>query len=171
MQTQNTLPENLTYGIQLWQLNCLYWDGHNYRFSRHHRAVDPTMRGRIAVPVNQALKSHFASPAELHTASAKGPHPPMHDDLRTMLPRGSSVYTVVTRESRTGSNCHLLVLAVVAGEIVSVTAAAAKMLGLNVEHGSLVKSGSRASAGGRIVSLLAVALYQDARVLTHIPLG
>lgn len=178
MQTQNTLPENLTYGIQLWQLNCLYWDGHNYRFSRHHRSVDPTMRGRIAVPVNQALKRRFAGPDDLCDAlkgPVKGTTPPMHiqsiQSLRELLPVGSSVYTVVTRESRTGANCHLVVLAVGGGTILPITAAVAELLGLTIEHGSLRKSGSRSSVGGRVVALLATALHQDARTLRPVSLG
>lgn len=173
MQTANPLPENLVYGIQLWMLNCIYFDGHNYRFSRSHSAVDPAMRGRIAVPINQALKRRFSGPDELHAAS-KGITPPMPSasvDLRTLLPRGSTLYTVVTRESRTGQNCHLLVLFPAGGEILSFTAAAAQLLGLAVEHGHVRVGGSRADAGGQLVTRLAVALYQDARALTHTSLG
>ena len=174
MQTANTLPENLAYGIQLWKLQCIYFDGRNYRFSRSHAAVDPAMRGRIAVPINQALKQRFASPGELQAASVKGIIPPMPSasvDLRTLLPRGSCVYTVVTRESRTGQNCHLLVLFPAGGEILSFTAAAGQLLGLPLEHGHLRMGASRAHAGAQLVTRLAIALYQDARALTHQSLG
>jgi hypothetical protein len=43
--------------------------------------------------------------------------------LRVLLPPDSIVYTVAMPESRTGSTTRVLVLAVVAGKIVSVTAA------------------------------------------------
>jgi hypothetical protein len=174
MQTQNTLPENLTYGIQLWQLNCLYWDGHNYRFSRHHRSVDPTMRGRIAVPVNQALKRRFAGPDDLCNAlkgPVKGLTPPMPDDLRFLLPRGSSITTVVTRESRSSSSSHVLVLAVVQGEIVSISAAVGAALNLPVEFGAVRVASPRSSAGSSLAHRLAIALYQDASALRQSAIG
>lgn len=177
MQTANTLPENLTYGIQLWQLNCLYWDGHNYRFSRHHRAVDPTMRGRIAVPVNQALKRRFAGPDDLCDAlkgPVKGTTPPMPTDsinLRALLRPGSDVYTVVMRESRTGGSCHLLVLIPAGGKILSVTAAAAEFLDLPTQHGQIGIEEPRARAGAMLTSQLAFALHNDARALKHQSLG
>jgi hypothetical protein len=176
MQTANTLPETLTYGIQLWELDCLYFDGRNYRYSRAHSAVDPAVRGRIAVPVNQALKCHFASPAELrlHIVSAKGHHLPMHsqaDTLRQLLPRGSSIYTVATRESRTGESCQVLALAVVQGEIVSITQAAAALLNLPAEFGNARINMPLRRAGAGFASQLAIALYQDAHALKHQSLG
>lgn len=177
MQTiPQSTPEHLTYGIQLWQLNCLYWDGRDYRYSRTHSAVEPALRGRIAVPVNAALKSRFASPAalRLYTVSAKGNSSSMQtqaDTLRAVLPRGSSVYTVVTRESRTGANCHVLLLAIVQGEIVSLSAAAAALLGLTVEFSAVRIAKPRMSAGATLAHQLAIALYQDARALRQSALG
>jgi hypothetical protein len=89
------------------------------------------------------------------------------DNLRALLPNGSAVYTVVTHESRSGANCRILVLAIVEGDIVSVTATAAALLGLKIEHGHAQINGSRAHAGPQLAERLAVALYQDARSLKH----
>jgi hypothetical protein len=93
------------------------------------------------------------------------------DTLRALLPRGAAVYTVVTHESRTGTNCRILLLAIAQGEIVSVTAAAATLTGLAVEHGHAQISESRAHAGRLFVERVAVALHQDARSLKHRSLG
>lgn len=175
MQTANTLPENLTYGIQLWALNCLYWDGHNYRFSRYHAAVDPAMRGRIAVPINQALKSRFAHPDALcDFLHAKGTTPlmpapgPGADTLRALLPLHSSVYTVFMGETRTGSACRVLVLAIVKGEIVSIGATVGPLLHLPLAEEAAVIAVSRDDGpGAELVRRLAIALYQDAGALSH----
>lgn len=177
MQTANTHPENLTYGIQLWQLNCLYWDGHNYRFSRHHRSVDPAVRGRIAVPVNQALKRRFAGPDDLCNAlkgPAKGTVPPMPSsvsDLRVLLPRGATVFTFVVSETRTGMACRLLVFAVVHGEIILVTRAVAAALELEMHHAQIIFLGSREAAGVALVAELGRALHGDSRALRHQAIG
>jgi hypothetical protein len=182
MKAAHTLPENLIYGIQLWKLNCLYFDGHNYRFSRHHSAVEPAMRGRIAVPVNQALKHRFADPTALYDyahsvnypQSAKGTAPPMQSssaNLSALLPIGSDIYTVVMRESRTGGSCHLLVLIPAGGKILSVTAAAADLLNLPTQHGQIGIESPRARAGAMLTSQLALALHQDVHALRHQSLG
>jgi hypothetical protein len=177
MQTTNTHPENLTYGIQLWQLNCLYWDGHNYRFSRHHRAVDPAVRGRIAVSVNQALKRRFAGPDDLCNAlkgPAKGTVPPMPSsvsDLRGLLPRGAAVSTFVVSESRTGASCRLLVFAVVQGEIIPLTHAAAGAVELEIYSDQVIVNASRANAGAELVARLARVLHGDPGALHHHSIG
>jgi hypothetical protein len=91
------------------------------------------------------------------------------DDLGALLPRGSAVYTVVTHESRSGANCRVLVLAIVQGEIVSVTASAAALIGRAVEHGQVQISGARAHAGRQFVDRVDVACIRmrDRSSITH----
>jgi hypothetical protein len=172
MESQAISREHIIYGVQLWTLNCLYWDGRNYRYSRAHAAVDPALRGHIAVPVNRALKHQFANPGELH-AYAKGTittMPTPGTDLGRLLPRGCVVSTLTTRESRTGRT-YLVVLTVVHGEIVAITAAVAGLLSLPIEHGQLHLDAPRARAGQTIVSNLAAALHGDPHALDHQSLG
>lgn len=175
MQTTPTTSEQLTYGIQLWMLNCLYWDGHNYRWHRHHRAVEPALRGKVAVDVNRALKRRFATPGELYDAAHREGNlitmPTTSGELGGLLPRGAAVSTFVVNETRTGAACRLLVFAVVQGEIVLVTRAVAAALGLDLHFAQLIYPGSRAKAGAELVAHLAHALHGDPRALRHQALG
>jgi hypothetical protein len=171
MQTTFT-SEQLTYGIQLWKLNCLYWDGHNYRWARHHRSVEPAQRGKIAVTVNRALKRRFASTFELHEAAHSEGNlitmpVPAVTDLRALLPRGATVSTFPVVESRTGLSSRLLVFAVVQGEIVSITHAVATALRLETHAGQVIIASERGQAGAALVGGLARALYGDALALHH----
>jgi hypothetical protein len=175
MQTTIT-SDQVAFGIQLWKLNCLYFDGHNYRFSRHHRAVETSQRGRIAVTVNRALKRRFASPGELYAAAAHAEGnlitmPNASGDLRGLLPRGATLSTFVVNETRTGMSCRLVVFAVVQGEIVLVTRAVAAELNLETHYAQIVFPGSRAKAGAELVANLARALHGDPLALRHQALG
>ena len=54
-----------------WSDNLIYWDGHNYRWTRSPRLksdLPPNSKsGRIAVPFNACLK--LVSPEKLHRIS------------------------------------------------------------------------------------------------------
>lgn len=169
MQTQYS-SEQITYGIQLWKLGCLYFDGHNYRFSRSHKVVEAAQRGRIAVTVNQALKRRFADTAELHAvASEEGNHTtmPVPTDLRGLLPRGATVSTFIVSETRTGAACRLLVFVVVQGEIIPLTHAAAAAVELETYNDQVIVNASRANAGAELVARLARVLHGDPGALRH----
>lgn len=170
----NISSEQLTYGIQLWKLNCLYWDGHNYRWSRHHRSVQPAHRGRIAVTVNRALKHRFATPLELAQVAREGntvtmPSVPSH--LPGLLPRGATVSTFVTSESRTGMSCRLLVFIVVQGEIIPLAHSVAAALALETYSDQIILAAPRAKAGPELVARLARELHGDPAALRHHAIG
>jgi hypothetical protein len=175
MQTITTTSEQLTYGMQLWKLNCLYWDGHNYRWVRHHRAVEPAQRGKIAVAVNRALKQRFATPSELYDACHPEGNlitmPTTSGELAGLLPRGATVSTFVVNETRSGLACRLLVFAVVQGEIILVTRAVAAALGLEMHFAQLIYPATRAKAGLDLVQRLGHTLYGHTAALRHQSLG
>jgi hypothetical protein len=175
MQTTST-SDQITYGIQLWKLNCLYWDGHNYRWARHHRAVAPELQGKIAVAVNRPLKHCFAGPDEVSEAGRREgkPHrmsPSSLNDLQALLPRNATVSTFVVNETRTGNACRLLVFAVLQGEIVLVTKAVAAALALELYHAQLIFPASRENAGACLVAQLGRALHGDDAAFGHQSIG
>jgi hypothetical protein len=172
MQTNPTSSEQVIYGIQLWMLNCLYWDGHNYRWAPHHRAVAPEQRGKIAVAVNRALKHRFSGPDEVSDAGRREGNPHRMalsslNDLRALLPRGATVSTYFVSETRTAMASRLLVFAVVQGEIIPLARSAAAVLELQEYAGQVVVPAPRAAAGAHLVALLARALHADPRALRH----
>jgi hypothetical protein len=171
MQT-NPTSDQVTYGVQLWMLNCLYWDGHNYRWAPHHRAVAPEQRGKIAVAVNRALKHRFSGPDEVSDAGRREGNPHRMalsslNDLRALLPRGATVSTLIIVETRSGLSSRLLALAVVRGEIVSISHAVAAALDLETHGGQVIVPAPRATAGTFLVAKLARALYGDPQALKH----
>lgn len=174
MQTQYS-SEQVTYGIQLWKLGCLYFDGRNYRFSRSHKVVEAAQRGRIAVTVNQALKRRFADTAELaivaYEVGEPTTMPSIPSDLRGLLPRGATVSTFVVSESRTGASCRLLVFVVVQGEIIPLTHAAAGAVELEIYSDQVIVNASRAKAGAELVARLARVLHGDPGALHHHSIG
>lgn len=162
----------VVYGVQLWRLNCIFSDGHNYRWSRTHRAVEPSLRGKIAVTVNRALKRQFRSPAELREAAhLEGNLVTMPvsaaTDLRALLPPGSTVSTYVVSDTRTGLQCRVLVFAVFAGEIVLITKSVAPLVNCEMYHEQIIVPATRKDAGGHLVRVLSQALHGDPSALRH----
>lgn len=171
MQT-NPTSDQVTYGIQLWMLKCLYFDGRDYRFSRTHKAVEAGQRGKIAVAVNRALKHRFADPGDISDAGRREGNPHRMalsslNDLRALLPRGATVSTLIIVETRSGLSSRLLALAVVRGEIVSISHAVAAALELETHGGQVIVPAPRATAGSYLVAKLGRALYGDPQALKH----
>ena len=97
--------------------------------------------------------------------------PAVPSDLRGLLPRGALVYTLVVSETRTGDGCRLLVLAVVAGEIVSLTRSVADLLGWQLFSGQVIAPLPRAKAGAELAARLSYKLHGSISALRHESLG
>jgi hypothetical protein len=96
---------------------------------------------------------------------------PVAGELRTLLPAGSTLYTVVTHESRSGDSCRILVLAPEHGRIVNYTDQAAAALGLRAAHDEMFVTRPREQAGEQVVKDLGTKLHGDTRAFQHVILA
>jgi hypothetical protein len=87
--------------------------------------------------------------------------------LRVLMPPDSTVYSVVVHQSRTGTTCRVLFLAIADGSIVNINAAVADLLGVALEHGHALLAGPAATAGQRLTPNLARALHGNQLALKH----
>lgn len=89
-------------------------------------------------------------------------------ELQALLPRGTTLYSVVTHESRSGDTCRLVVLASQGGQVVSYTAAAAAALGLRISDDEMFVLRPRELAGVFVVKEFANKLHGDGRAFKHV---
>ncbi len=88
--------------------------------------------------------------------------------LRSMLPSGSIVYTILRHRSKGGMSRELSVVTVCRDRIINLDGYVGRMLGLRLgSHDGLVVRGCGMDMGFDVVHSLAGVLYRDGYVLRH----